>query len=295
MCTVEATVGESVTFPTTAQLFEQDKVQNHDTSMYITRWERYSNWDCMEVNEVYFDNYNGGDISLYACWDVEPISITYILDGGTNHPNNPSVVTHLHDILNPTRDGYKFVGWTYTDNNYNNPSDKPTNELYRFELGEGATLTAHWEENRIIFVGNSETSGTMSSISYNIGETINLPNNQFAKNGCTFLGWSEDRYNTYSTIYNSEYTSNEGGEITLYAMWETGLNMTPVKEYNEETFEYEVVGYSVSNAKEGYPNAFVVEEYNGVPITSVMFDSDNIVKKVTFESLETRTNMSLVV
>lgn len=82
---------------------------------------------------------------IYAKWRLHRYKITYVLDGGTNHPDNPTeyVIKHAKaedetwekdfdkttkvpipnsdsmlgkvEILNPTRAGYEFDGW------YDNP------------------------------------------------------------------------------------------------------------------------------------------------------------------------------
>lgn len=61
-----------------------------------------------------------GDLNLYAKWEKEPeakYNISYVLNGGTNHPDNP--IKYTQSVLpiaikNPTRDGYIFTGWYLT-------------------------------------------------------------------------------------------------------------------------------------------------------------------------------------
>lgn len=62
---------------------------------------------------------NPNDITLYAKWvEIEKVYIiTYILNGGTNHPNNPTTYTENQlpiAISMPTREGYIFMGWYLT-------------------------------------------------------------------------------------------------------------------------------------------------------------------------------------
>ena len=53
------------------------------------------------------------NITLYAKWSLENYTITYHLDGGTNHTSNPNNYT-IEDSLvleKPTKENKEFVGW----------------------------------------------------------------------------------------------------------------------------------------------------------------------------------------
>ncbi len=55
-----------------------------------------------------------GDRTLYAKWTPTIYSITYDLDGGTNHVSNPAsytVESSEIEFADPTRVGYYFAGW----------------------------------------------------------------------------------------------------------------------------------------------------------------------------------------
>lgn len=54
------------------------------------------------------------DITLYAKFAWKEYTITYILNGGTNHPDNPSTYTKWDETIylrHPTYPGHVFVGW----------------------------------------------------------------------------------------------------------------------------------------------------------------------------------------
>jgi len=83
-----------------------------------------------------------GDIILYAKWEKEIYIITYNLDGGINNEKNPVSYTYGDEIvlLDPVRDGYKFVGW-YTDSDFVNSIDV----INKDDVND-ITLYANWEQ-----------------------------------------------------------------------------------------------------------------------------------------------------
>lgn len=54
-----------------------------------------------------------GDLTLTADWDLVEYTITYVLDGGVNHPDNPATYTIEDEIVfqAPTKAGSAFDGW----------------------------------------------------------------------------------------------------------------------------------------------------------------------------------------
>jgi len=65
---------------------------------------------------------NGGiyeAVTYTAIFTKIVYTITYEMNGGVNHPDNPSTYTvesGLITLMNPTRSGYSFTGWTPSDN-----------------------------------------------------------------------------------------------------------------------------------------------------------------------------------
>lgn len=58
-----------------------------------------------------------GNITLYAKWEIARYTITYELDGGVNHKDNPAFYTILDKITlkEATKEGFTFDGWYTTD------------------------------------------------------------------------------------------------------------------------------------------------------------------------------------
>ena len=81
-----------------------------------------------------------GNITLDAEW-LQEYTVSYVLDGGTNNPNNPSTYTTKDtpiQLAAPTKSGYIFDGWYYNNTTY----DKEATHIYS---GDGdITLYAKW-------------------------------------------------------------------------------------------------------------------------------------------------------
>lgn len=81
------------------------------------------------------------DITIYAKWEIDTYTITYVLDGGVNHKDNPATYTILDrvDLKNPTKEGFTFDGW------YNDP-ENPKSKVTVIATGNSGdrTLYAKW-------------------------------------------------------------------------------------------------------------------------------------------------------
>ncbi len=90
------------------------------------------------------------DINLYAKWELiadNQHSIIYHLDGGTNLNGSPTYFNEDVEttLLNPTKAGWKFLGW-YTNSNY---SDLVTS--IEVNTSSDVELYALWEQDYLIF------------------------------------------------------------------------------------------------------------------------------------------------
>ena len=109
-----------------------------------------------------------GNITLYAKWVKEgDYTITYVLDGGTNAPENPAgynVETETITLKAPTKDGFAFTGW------FESP-DFSTTEVKEITQGSTGdkTLYARWiqsEKGQHLAEGGSCTlNGTEVTLS----------------------------------------------------------------------------------------------------------------------------------
>lgn len=151
-----------------------------------------------------------GNIYLYAKWGLVGYPINYVLNGGKNNINNPSMYDGMSDILlkNPERDGYTFKGW-YSDKFYVNR----VNMIPKGSKGE-KTLYAKWEGYSIKYVLHGGKNNKNNPKKYSGAVTITLKNP--TRTGYTFEGWYLDP--AYRTRIK-QIIRGDSGKLTLYAKW----------------------------------------------------------------------------
>ncbi|MDE7095390.1 MAG: InlB B-repeat-containing protein, partial [Anaeroplasmataceae bacterium] len=129
-----------------------------------------------------------GNLELYAKWEEVAYVITYHLDDGENHEDNPAGYStgHVVTFEDATKEGYKFEGW-YTDANFQNKitglAEDASGDLdlyAKFTL-EAYTITYHL---------NGGTNAGTNLATYNITSTVVLA--AASKAGYTFDGWYLD-------------------------------------------------------------------------------------------------------
>ena len=163
-----------------------------------------------------------GDITLYAKWEVISYNITYVLNGGTNDPANPTsytVETATITLQDATKEGYTFDGWYGTIDCIG----EPILEIPSQSVGD-KTFYAKFTPNNytIVFHANNGTTDTMPQ-NFKYDEAQNLTANTFTKEGYTFQGWSESlggdvKYADEVSVSN--LTADNNGTIDLYAVWQ---------------------------------------------------------------------------
>ena len=112
-------------------------------------------------------------------------TITYVLDGGQNSPENPTEYTEGQSIRlkEPTKSEYKFLGW-YTED------DKLIEKIEK-DMSGNITLYAKWEELQ------------QNKSEYRITYNLNGGNWKYA----SYQEVVEDLLNDYNTFGNTNYTS----------------------------------------------------------------------------------------
>lgn len=87
----------------------------------------------------------GETTTLHGAWLQDEYDIVYDLDGGTNDPDNPAVLTNdspTVTLKNPTKDGYAFDGWYEVDDSGAEAAE-PTAYIPR-GFTHGLALRAKW-------------------------------------------------------------------------------------------------------------------------------------------------------
>ena len=121
-----------------------------------------------------------GNVTLYARWNVVNYTIGYTLNGGSvsGNPANYNVETASFTLVNPTRAGYTFSGWTGSNGN----TPQTTVTIAKGSTGD-KTYTANWAINPTTEV----TYHMPDSIAEEVVD-LNRPEAP-AIDGFTFLRW----------------------------------------------------------------------------------------------------------
>ena len=167
------------------------------------RFDGWSNGGLIEKGST-------GDKEFTATWSIIDYKISYELNGGTNHAKNPeSYTVNSADItLNePTRPGYRFVGW----------SDGGT--IPHGSTGD-KTFVAQWEANsNTIKYDPNGGNGTMSDSIMRTDESAKLLRNTYTRTGYVFAGWATEQGGVVQYKDESLYTMGAESEVILYAVW----------------------------------------------------------------------------
>ncbi len=187
-------------------------------------WYESDNFEGNEITEIAGGSY--GNKTFYANWTPITYDINYVLNGGTNDAENPSIYnTEISvELKAPTKAGYTFAGW-FADKDF-------SVETTGISLGEGnaKTFYAKWSanENTIVFNANGG-SGSMSNMTIATDITTKLTSNAFTRNGYTFKGWATSKNGSVVYTNGASYTMGTNNSYTLYAVWQVNTyNITYV-------------------------------------------------------------------
>ncbi|MFV0465660.1 MAG: InlB B-repeat-containing protein [Lachnospiraceae bacterium] len=165
------------------------------------------------------------DITLYAVWEKNTYEIAYDSNSGSGNMDSQTCYYDVSTNLNKnqfTRTGYQFTGWNTVADGSGTVFTDEQEIINLLETGS-ITLYAQWNANAytVHFDANSG-SGTMDpqEFEYDVSESLN--ENTFVKSGYTFSGWSYSQDGAIYFLDKDEVlnlTDQEGGSITLYAVW----------------------------------------------------------------------------
>ncbi|MGN0156610.1 MAG: InlB B-repeat-containing protein, partial [Lachnospiraceae bacterium] len=179
------------------------------------------------------DVISGGRYLTYFT-GTELYSITYELDGGTNHPDNPTEYgkNDTYTLKAPTKAYHTFAGW-YSDANF---KTKVTS-IPKGSKGD-KTFYAKWEPYTytIAYNANGGTGKVNATLcKYDVEATI--AKNAFTRTGYTFKEWNTKSDGTGDTYQENNIVRNLTEEnkktITLYAIWKP-ITYTVILDKNSE-------------------------------------------------------------
>ena len=148
------------------------------------------------------------DVTIKATYEIITYSITYVMNGGTNNPNNPSTYTVQSptiNLANPSRTGFTFVEWS------------PTNTIPSGSTGN-KTFTAQWSVITYSITYNLDggTNNPSNPSTYNITQTP-ITILAASKSGHCFTGWSPTNTIPSGGTGNRTFTASFTPQVALTA------------------------------------------------------------------------------
>jgi uncharacterized repeat protein (TIGR02543 family) len=177
-------------------------------------------WDNDTLNNPFNSNTlqdqaTSHQFTVYAKWIINQFDISYVLNDGINHQDNPTSFNAETDTIqlnNPYKEGFTFHGWfinaTFTGNPLTEISTETTVDI---------TLYAKWEINDYVisYELDEGTNHLDNPITYSI-DTLTITLHEPERVGYTFEGWYLDIELTIPFVF--EYMPAE--DITLFAKWQ---------------------------------------------------------------------------
>lgn len=191
-------------------------------------WYATSDFSGEKVTEIT----TASNVTLYARWDLK-MTITYVLNGGTNNASNLSTITESmlpYSLMPASKQGYAFVGW-FIDEGFS----EQTTAISAF--GD-ITIYAAWEwmDPNLVFTLNPDgTAYSVKAKSTTISGQISIPAtfkgkpvNEIEANAFENCSKITDIFFTSSiqTIGSSAFYNTE---IITYTNASSGANICEVK------------------------------------------------------------------
>ena len=182
----------------------------------------YDNENCTgtEVKEI--SATATGDKEYWAKWTPISYTISYNLDGGTvtGNPTEYTIESSAITLINPTKAGYSFGGWSGTDLT---GSNNMSVTIMSGSIGH-RNYTAHWDVKgyTVTLHTNGGTGGTALT-SYDYGTGAVLPTN-WTKTGYVFDGWYDNESCTGTAV--TSISASDTGNKEYWAKWTD--NIAPV-------------------------------------------------------------------
>lgn len=236
-------------------------VAQSKTNVKFLGW--YNDNKLVSAQAIYTFTMPNYDYYLEAKWNF--FTVSYNLNNGIQNDSNPDSYT-VEDksltLYEPTKTGYKFLGWKYNGDIITSIDSSWIDNITLDAIWEATTysITYHLD-------GGINSSSNPSSFDIEDSDiTLEIP----SKTGYTFDGWYSDSSfeNKIEVIETGSY-----GDVNLYAKWElTAYSITYYYRGGRETSSSNPSTYTIesefklnSPTKTGYTFA---GWYNGVTLVS---------------------------
>ena len=164
------------------------------------------------------------DITLYAVWTADTLSVTTDEQGGSAIANTSTTTgASMNSPGTPTRSGYTFAGW-FTASSGGSAISFP----YAHGQTANFTLYAQWTADTysVSYDGNTSEGGSTPASqtkTYAVDLTLRTNSGSLTKSGYTFDGWCTTQPAAGAacggTSYAAGATYSTNAAATLYAVW----------------------------------------------------------------------------
>jgi len=176
----------------------------------------FAGWTGTDLDEptlnVTIEQGSTGDRTYTATWTINIYTISYDLAGGSVATPNPTSYTVESNItlVNPTRNGYDFTGWTGTG------LAEPTMSVTIEDSTGDRSYTATWTPHIYAINYNLNGGSADNPTSYTI-ETATFTLVNPTCDGCTFAGWTGTDLSEPTTTVTIAHGST--GDLSYTATW----------------------------------------------------------------------------
>ena len=228
------------------------------------------------ANGLALEAQKGGNITLYARWEVASYVITIEQNsfnaGNATADKDSYVYNETATLTATTNSNYVFLGWY--DNNETLIS---ANAVYEFEVVEDVIVYAKWQGVASIitaYYNRNESDEEFFTTEVYYGDSFKL--NPPSRHGYSFIGWYSDRDGSGTCYTNASGAfSNYSyiGNISVYAVWEIATANTEFNYSisNDETY-VTVLSYKGSSNELHIPSTI-----NDIPVTHIADNAFNYV------------------
>ena len=207
-------------------------------------------WSLKENGEEYeFSTKITKDIALYAVYEINKYTVTYINEGTEYHKETALYGSVITSIQDPIKEGYTFIGW------YNENNEKVTHPI---TVTEDITLHSKYEINTytVSFYHNNEKYVEDQKVNY--GESAVKPSEDPTKEDYNFSGWV-----IKGTNNKYDFTSKVTKDIELESSFTAKPTYTVTFKIGNEVIltENVIEGHKVTSKEAPYKKGYLFDKW----------------------------------